>query len=128
MIGNKCLLDTCIIINTFKKHNKIGQKLDLLQEIYVPVTVEGELYFGAYNSGNIEKHLTQIQSFLNRCLIIAPDSKTADIYGNIKSGLKKKGKPIPENDIWIAAIAYQYNLPIFTTDKHFAEIDNITLF
>ena len=48
-------------------------------------------------------------------------------YGNIKAELRKKGKPVPENDIWIAAIAQRYQLTIVTRDKHFKEIESIGL-
>jgi tRNA(fMet)-specific endonuclease VapC len=127
MTGNKCLLDTSVVIHSFKKNNAIGEQLDTIAEIYVPVTVIVELYYGAYKSSNPLKHISQIQSFLINCKILLPDAATADAYGNIKAALIKKGKPIPENDIWIAAIACQYNLPLFTTDHHFSEIDNISL-
>ena len=127
MTGNKCLLDTSVIIHAFKNDNAVTERLDTFGEIYVPVEVEGELCYGAYKSANPEKHMTQIQSFLLNCKILSPDRITADIYGSIKAGLMKKGKPIPENDIWIAALARQYDLDLFTTDKHFAEIDNIIL-
>jgi len=48
-------------------------------------------------------------------------------YGQIKSQLKSKGRPLPENDIWIAAIASQHSLKIITRDKHFNEIDSVSL-
>jgi len=50
---------------------------------------------------------------------------TAAYYGKIKNNLRLKGKPIPENDIWIAAAALQNNLTVITRDKHFLEIDLI---
>jgi tRNA(fMet)-specific endonuclease VapC len=53
------------------------------------------------------------------------DENTAKFYGSIKAALRKKGKPIPENDIWIAAIAQQYDLILITRDNHFSEIDNL---
>jgi tRNA(fMet)-specific endonuclease VapC len=127
MTGNKCLLDTSVVIHAFKKNNTVAERLDAIAEIYVPVTVIGELYYGAYKSSNSPKHITQIQSFLVNCKVLLPDAETADTYGQIKAVLIKKGKPLPENDIWIAAMARQYNLPLFTTDNHFTEIDNLTL-
>jgi tRNA(fMet)-specific endonuclease VapC len=48
-------------------------------------------------------------------------------YGNIKAALRKKGKPIPENNIWIAAIALHNKLVIVTRDKHFKEIENLNI-
>lgn len=128
MTGSNCLLDTSVIIHTFKKNNQIAVQLDTLQEVYVPVVVIGELYFGAYKSSNAAKHIIQIRNFLLNCTIVSSDSETADIYGKIKANLIKKGKPIPENDLWIAALASQYDMPLFTTDNHFREIENLRLF
>ncbi len=127
MIGNKCLVDTSIIVHAFRRNNEVSERLDAMEQVYVSVTVIGELYYGAYKSDNTEKHLKQMQSFLNNCKILQTDITTADIYGNIKAALAMKGKPIPENDIWIGAAAVQYNLPLYTIDGHCDEIDGIIL-
>jgi tRNA(fMet)-specific endonuclease VapC len=127
MTGSKCILDTSVIIDVFKQHNTIAQKLDQMSEIYVPVVVVGELLYGAYKSNDPGKHIRQLQSFLTNCKILRSDEITADHYGSIKAVLSNKGKPIPENDIWIAATARQHNLPLFTSDKHFQEIDSLNL-
>jgi tRNA(fMet)-specific endonuclease VapC len=50
---------------------------------------------------------------------------TAQYYGKIKDGLRLKGRPIPENDIWVAAAAMQYGLPVATRDAHFNEVDGL---
>ncbi len=126
MIGNNCLLDTSIIINTFKD-NDTSTRLSKYSEIFIPSIAVGELYFGAYRSSNSPKHIKQINQFLENCIVISVDYETADFYGKIKTALKAKGRPIPENDIWIAAIAAQHNLPLFTSDQHFKEIDVLTL-
>ena len=55
------------------------------------------------------------------------DEETTIVYGNIKAVLRKKGKPIPENDILIAAIGQRFQLTIVTRDKDFKEIENINL-
>ena len=55
------------------------------------------------------------------------DEAAARVYGNIKSILRKKGTPIPENDIWIAALAQRNELIIVTRDKHFKQIESITI-
>jgi len=127
MTGNKCLLDTSVIIHTFKNNADIKARLSTFSEIFVPSIAAGELFYGAYCSANIKKHLDQSHKFLQNYAILIPDLATADLYGSIKAALKYKGKPIPENDIWIAAIAVQYELPLFTSDKHFKEIENILL-
>jgi tRNA(fMet)-specific endonuclease VapC len=126
MTGNNCLLDTSIVIHAFKNIN-LAEQLDSFSEVYIPAIAVGELYYGAYRSSNVKKHLDQVNQFLERCNILAVDVTTSNLYGSIKAALKDKGKPIPENDIWIAAVATQFELPLFTTDKHFKEIDGLIL-
>ena len=53
------------------------------------------------------------------------DTATAQQYGDIKNQLRAKGRPIPENDIWIAAIAMQYQLTLVARDGHFHEVDGL---
>ena len=125
MTGNKCLLDTNIIIRSFKERNEIVKRLDEFESVFVSVTVIGELFYGAYKSSNTTKHLNQIKKFLKNCIIIDIDAATSEFYGRVKTALYLKGKPIPGNDIWIAATALQHYLSLFTHDEHFKEIDTI---
>jgi len=127
MIGNNCLLDTSIVIKAFKQDKTITLRLDSFSGVYLTTIVAGELHFGAYASTDPARHLKQINEFLENCIMIYPDNDTADSYGKIKAALKKKGKPIPENDIWIAAVAIQHNIPLYTTDNHFLEIEGLIL-
>jgi len=59
--------------------------------------------------------------------VLTCDMDTAKKYGIIKSVLRMKGRPIPENDIWIAAITLQHNLILATRDPHFDEIENLNV-
>lgn len=59
--------------------------------------------------------------------MLVSDTATGQAYGQIKSALRAKGRPIPENDIWIAAIAMQYNLVLATRDEHFREVDGLVI-
>jgi tRNA(fMet)-specific endonuclease VapC len=126
MTGNSCLLDTSIIIYSFKV-SEIKHQLDDFEILYIPSIAVGELYYGAFCSANPTKHIDQVNAFINNCTVLSADATTGMFYGQIKSGLKAKGKPIPENDIWIASLAAQHKLPVFTKDKHFKEIEIIDL-
>ena len=119
------MLDTSIVIHFFKKNERIIQQLDEFLEVFISTTVIGELYYGAYASQDPEKHIIMIEDFLLRCKIITLDKAASVNYGKIKTQLRLKGKLIPENDIWIAAVAITQNLPLFSTDNHYAEIPNI---
>ncbi|WP_322746135.1 PIN domain-containing protein [Nostoc sp. LEGE 06077] len=53
------------------------------------------------------------------------DVETARQYGEIKNKLRLKGHPLPENDIWIASVALQYQLTLVTRDAHFQQVENL---
>ena len=125
MIGNKFLLDTNIIVAWLKGETTIANKIDKAKEIHIPIIVLGELYYGALYSTQVEKNIQQIRNVIVIYNILTIDEETTIAYGNIKASLRKKGKPIPENDIWIAALAMRYELVLITRDKHFKEIESI---
>ena len=125
MIGNKFLLDTNIIVAWLSGETNIAGKIDKAKEIHIPVIVLGELYYGALYSTQVEKNIQQIKNIIVIYNILMIDEETTIAYGNIKAALRKKGKPIPENDIWIAALAMRYELVLITRDKHFKEIESI---
>jgi predicted nucleic acid-binding protein len=56
------------------------------------------------------------------------DEDTAEFYAKIYWDLKKKGKPIPTNDMWVAASAMRHALSLFTFDDHFTFIDGLMLY
>lgn len=127
MTGNKFLLDTNIIVAWLKGEVSIADNIDKAKEVHLPIIVIGELYYGALYSTHVQKNITEIQKITSHYNVLQIDEETTIIYGNIKALLRKKGKPIPENDIWIAAIAQRYQLILITRDKHFKEIENISL-
>ena len=96
-------------------------------EVFVPSIVIGELYFGVYNSSRTEANLARVEEFVIGNSILPCDIETGKAYGLIKVELKKKGRPIPENDIWIASIAVQHGFALVTRDAHFNVIDNLII-
>jgi tRNA(fMet)-specific endonuclease VapC len=127
MIGNNFLLDTNIITAWLKGETTIANKIDKAKEIHIPVIVLGELYYGALYSTKVEKNIKDIKSITQNYSVLQIDEETTIVYGNIKAALRKKGKPIPENDIWIAAIAKRHKLVLITRDKHFNEIEGVVI-
>src|SRR5258708_5177858 len=121
------LLDTNIIIALFAKDTSVQQHLADAEEVFLPSIVLGELYYGALRSGNPEPSLAKIDEFAAANAVLPCDAMTARNYGEIKSGLRSKGHPIPENDIGIEAIAEQHGLTLVTRDEHFSEIDRLSV-
>jgi tRNA(fMet)-specific endonuclease VapC len=125
MAGSKYLLDTNIISAWLSGEKSIADKIDEAATVYIPLVVIGELYYGAFYSDQKQKNIHDIEKLTNRYKVLLADRQTAKEYGKIKAALRRKGRPIPENDVWIAALAAQYKLKLVTRDGHFAEVTNI---
>lgn len=125
MNGKNYLLDTNIIIASFAGDNTIKEKIRVANKVFIPITVIGELYFGAEKSGKKENNKAKIEELIKSSLILKCDVETAKHYGIIKNQLKIKGSLIPENDIWIGSIAAHHGLTIASRDKHFNQIDSL---
>ncbi len=93
--------------------------------MFVPCIAIGELYFGACKSSKIEENLTRIDEFASTNTVLPCNTEIAKRYGDIKNRIKEKGQPIPENDIWIAAIAQEHDLTVVTKDTHFKAVENL---
>ena len=126
-VGKSLLLDSSIIIAGFKRDKEVLDTLYSANSLYVPVIAYGELYTGALKSQNSEKKLRQLAEFMDATAILDVDWRTAQHYGQIRKELEQKGRPVPENDIWIAALSFQYSLKLYARDQHFEEIEAIDL-
>ena len=126
-MSGKFLLDTNVIIALFAKEPVVHERLSNADEVFVPCIALGEMYFGAYKSLRIKENLARINEFVLNSTVLACDIDTAKKYGDIKNQLKEKGQPLPENDIWIAAVAQQYDLTLITRDTHFHIIENLKI-
>jgi len=127
MTGNNFLLDTNIVIEIFDGNKDIADRVNKLSEFFISSIVLGELYTGVNRVTNKSRHLKKLNGFLELCTILNIDSITAEYYGEIMARLYKKGKPIPTNDVWVAAIARQHNLTLVSRDNHFKEIEKLNL-
>jgi tRNA(fMet)-specific endonuclease VapC len=126
-MNGRYLLDTNIVIALFDEDEKVINRVNQAREVYLPAIVIGELYYGAYYSKREEENVRKIDNLRTEVSILHCDDSTAKIYGQVKTQLRKKGKPIPENDLWIAAIALQYDLTLAARDSHFDNIDGLKL-
>jgi len=124
-MNGKFLLDTNIIIAVLGEDDSVQKCLAQAEEVFISSVALGELYFGACKSKRIEDNLMRIDEFASGNTVLVCDTDTARNYGLIKNQLRKKGKPIPENDIWIASIARQYDLVLVTRDDHFSNVDGL---
>jgi tRNA(fMet)-specific endonuclease VapC len=118
-VSGNLLLDTNAVIAFFKMEPSALTLVGPITECFVPSIVIGELFYGALHSTQVSQNTERIQIFAESVTILDCDRETAKEYGRIKHNLRTAGTPIPENDIWIAAVAIQYSLTLMSNDSHF---------
>jgi len=126
-MAGEILLDTSVIIDLLRGDGATQRIVGFAGRVFVPSIAMGELYFGAERSNRRDSQLAEAESFVSGATVLACDLQTARQYGEIRNHLRLKGRPIPDNDIWIAAIAQQHELPVATRDAHFQEIEDLDL-
>jgi predicted nucleic acid-binding protein len=119
------ILDTNAVSSLLAGDLSLGEVLAGDPRHHLPVIVIGEYRFGLLES----RHRAYLQSLLDALLresIVLPvDETTAEIYSEVRQELRRKGRPIPGNDIWIAALARQYQQPVVSRDTHFDHIADL---
>jgi tRNA(fMet)-specific endonuclease VapC len=88
-------------------------------QLAIPVIVLGEYRYGIAQSRHRTSYERWVAGLLNDCLVLDINEPTTRHYAEITLELKKMGKPIPTNDIWIAALCRQHSIPLLSRDRHF---------
>lgn len=123
------ILDTNAYSELLRGNKTVLEWLEKSETILMSVIVIAELLSG-FKGGSKEKFNFEIlNKFLTnpKIKIIDVTLQTANLFSELKNYLRIKGKPIPINDIWIAAHSYQYESILISYDKHFKEIPNISI-
>jgi tRNA(fMet)-specific endonuclease VapC len=89
------------------------------EELAIPVIVLGEYRHGIAQSRNRASYENWLSGLLHDCMVLDVNEPTTHYYAEISLELKRKGKPIPTHDIWIAALCRQHSLPLLSQDRHF---------
>ena len=124
-MSGRLLLDTNVVVALFGDDSVVVSTIADATEVFLPAIVIGELWYGALKSAHRDDNLQRIRELAAALPVLAADRAVAEMYGDIKQALRAKGRPIPENDIWIAAIARTHELEIITRDDHFDAVDDL---
>lgn len=103
--------------------------LRMADEIRLSSVVLGELLAG-FSAGSREpQNRRDLAAFLDspRVDVLPITADTAAFYATVFALLRRKGRPIPTNDLWIAASAFEHGLALVTHDAHFREIEGLRL-
>ncbi|RLC29044.1 MAG: type II toxin-antitoxin system VapC family toxin [Deltaproteobacteria bacterium] len=125
----RILIDTNIYSHALRGDTDVVTVLRKVEEIGFSVVSIGELLSGFKAGSREKKNRTELEKFLDspRVAVYPVDEDTVEYYAEIINNLRKVGKPVPTNDIWIAAVAVQNGLKLFTKDAHFKNIAGLFL-
>jgi len=120
----RILLDTNVYRRLYDADSDLIEKIEKSQKIFMSPIVLGELFSGFRKGNREQQNMRWLEKFCgsNSIEVIEIGEETAKHYALIKEGLEKKGKPIPTNDIWIAAQAMENGAVLVTNDGHFEEV------
>ena len=125
-MSGRTALDTSVAIRFLNGDTVMTERVLALPEIVLPMVVVGELLFGAENSTRPLQNLPKYLEFISVCVAI-PIGRQTTTYAQTRLALKRKGRPIPMNDIWIAAQCIEHDWILVTDDSDFDYVDSLTL-
>ena len=125
----KRLLDTNAYAALKRNHEGAANLVRESSELVFSIVVVGELLFGFRNGARFDRNMKELDEFLaaDRIRLLTVTRSTADRFGRIAAALRQAGTPIPTNDIWIAAQAFESGAELVTFDEHFRAVAGLAL-
>ncbi len=123
----KGLLDANAYSMLVRGHRQVADIVRSAEEILLSAVVVGELMYGFRRGAHFDSNLADLRAFMSSPYVsfVAVGEVTADRYARIAAALRAKGRPIPTNDVWIAAHAMETGADLISADRHFAHVDGI---
>ena len=119
------ILDTNAVSSLLSGDEELGRILPGVEGHHLPLVVVAEYQFGLLGLDRRSRLPSLFRRLEASSIVLFPDRQTADWYTSIRYELKRLGRPIPENDMWIAALARQHALEIVSLDPHFDAVDGV---
>jgi tRNA(fMet)-specific endonuclease VapC len=119
------ILDTNALSATADREPAALELVARAERIAVPVIVLGEYRLGIAQSRHYASYKNWLRDWITAVTVLDIEEETTQHYAAIGLELKKKGRPIPANDLWIAALCRQHSLPIVSRDRHFDLVSGI---
>jgi len=125
-VSGRVALDTNVVIRYFKGEPSVVARFKNVFPC-LPLPVVGELMFAVENSQHKLTNLHKLKGFLEACEVLPMGVSSAQQYAGVRMDLKRRGQPIPENDVWIAASCLEHKLPLATYDGHFEVVEDLKI-
>ena len=120
-------VDTNAVIAYRAGVSQVCSRIKAADVVLVPAPVVGELFYGALNSQRIRENQEAVHRFLAYSVFIPIDENITARYASVRYKLRKIGRPIPENDIWIAAACLEFDVPLLTRDAHLGNVEGLNV-
>ena len=123
------VIDTNVYSGLLRGDDRAVRALRAAHEVHLPLVVLAELLAGFAVGTRTGKNREELARFMAspRVHLLLPDAKTAHHYADMYAALRVQGTPIPTNDLWIAALARQHRMPLFSFDDHFGVVPGLAL-
>jgi len=120
-------LDTNRLTDLFQGDAELADRLGECDEVWIPLIVLAEIKAGFYGGSQQHRNERVLRRFLATPTVgtLLPSRETAEHYARIFVQLKRAGTPIPDNDLWIAALVLEHDLVLITRDRHFEHVPQI---
>jgi tRNA(fMet)-specific endonuclease VapC len=120
-------LDTNRLTDLFQGDAELADRLGECDEVWIPLIVLAEMKAGFLGGSQQYRNETLLRTFLGKPTvgILLPARETAEQYARLFVQLKRAGTPIPDNDLWIAALVLEHDLQLITRDRHFERVPQL---
>jgi tRNA(fMet)-specific endonuclease VapC len=121
----RLILDTNALSAAADEHPGVMGILTGVQQLILPVVVIGEYRYGIAQSRHRSEYRRWLDDLITDCRVLDVTEKTTHHYAAINFELRQAGKPIPTNDLWIAALCREHGIPLLSRDRHFDVVSGI---
>jgi tRNA(fMet)-specific endonuclease VapC len=120
-------LDTNRLTDLFQGDAELAEFLATCDEVWIPLIVLAEIKAGFYGGTQQHRNEVLLRKFMAKPTVgmLLPGRETAEQYARLFVQLKRAGTPVPDNDLWIAALALENDLTLITRDRHFDNIPQL---
>ena len=125
----RAVLDTSAYIRYGAAHEETICALEAADQIFIPFAVYAELLSGFRKGTRFQANLSKLEQIIESLEIqwISAERNVADVYSEIYDALRRAGRPVPTNDLWIAACCLSVSGVLLTTDRHFEQMPHLQL-
>ena len=122
----KAVIDTSAVVQLWRNGSRA---LHPVKRAIVPLAVHAELLFGleaAADNGHERRRLDGTYAAM-AAEVVVPNEETARRWAKLKDRLRRRGRILPHNDLWIAAAALQLDLPLVSLDRHHHDLPGVAV-